>query len=122
MLSAMSETQPAGSGIDAAPPPRLRSDLWRFCAVTRCGTSAAHLWTLAIRRTQVAAQRLYYHDTGKQLPERVQQDLTTYKLRDDWKAALLWKALWDAGVFVNVALHPAVPPGGALLRTSGTAS
>jgi 8-amino-7-oxononanoate synthase len=37
---------------------------------------------------------------------------------DDWKAALLWKALYDAGVFVNVALHPAVPPGGALLRTS----
>jgi 8-amino-7-oxononanoate synthase len=39
-------------------------------------------------------------------------------VEDDWKAALLWKALWDAGVFVNVAIHPAVPPGGALLRTS----
>ena len=37
---------------------------------------------------------------------------------DDWKAALLWKALYQAGVYVNVALHPAVPPGGALLRTS----
>jgi len=37
---------------------------------------------------------------------------------DDWKAALLWRALFDAGVFVNTALHPAVPPGGALLRTS----
>ena len=37
---------------------------------------------------------------------------------DDWKAALLWRALYDAGVFVNSALHPAVPPGGALLRTS----
>ena len=37
---------------------------------------------------------------------------------DDWKAALLWKALYDEGVFVNTALHPAVPPGGALLRTS----
>jgi 8-amino-7-oxononanoate synthase len=37
---------------------------------------------------------------------------------DDWKAALLWKALYDRGVFVNTALHPAVPPGGALLRTS----
>jgi 8-amino-7-oxononanoate synthase len=37
---------------------------------------------------------------------------------DDWKAALLWKALYDAGVYVNVALHPAVPPSGALLRTS----
>jgi 8-amino-7-oxononanoate synthase len=37
---------------------------------------------------------------------------------DDWKAVLLWRALYDAGVFVNVALHPAVPPAGALLRTS----
>ena len=37
---------------------------------------------------------------------------------DDWKAALLWRALYDAGVYVNVALHPAVPPAGALLRTS----
>jgi 8-amino-7-oxononanoate synthase len=39
-------------------------------------------------------------------------------VEDDWKAGLLWKALYDAGVFVNTALHPAVPPGGALLRTS----
>jgi 8-amino-7-oxononanoate synthase len=37
---------------------------------------------------------------------------------DDWKAVFLWKALYDAGIFVNVALHPAVPPAGALLRTS----
>jgi len=41
---------------------------------------------------------------------------------DDWKAVFLWKALYDAGVFVNVALHPAVPPAGALLRTSVMAS
>ncbi len=41
---------------------------------------------------------------------------------DDWKAALLWRALFDAGVYVNVALHPAVPPAGALLRTSVMAS
>jgi 8-amino-7-oxononanoate synthase len=39
-------------------------------------------------------------------------------VEDDWKAALLWKALYEAGVYVNVAIHPAVPPGGALLRTS----
>jgi 8-amino-7-oxononanoate synthase len=37
---------------------------------------------------------------------------------DDWQAALLWRALYDGGVFTNCALHPAVPPGGALLRTS----
>ena len=37
---------------------------------------------------------------------------------EDYQAALLWKALFDAGVYTNVAIHPAVPPGGALLRTS----
>jgi 8-amino-7-oxononanoate synthase len=37
---------------------------------------------------------------------------------DDWKAVFLWKALYEAGVYVNVAIHPAVPPSGALLRTS----
>ena len=37
---------------------------------------------------------------------------------DDWKAVVLWRALYDAGIYVNVALHPAVPPAGALLRTS----
>jgi 8-amino-7-oxononanoate synthase len=41
---------------------------------------------------------------------------------EDWKAALLWRALYDAGVFVNVAVHPAVGPAGALLRTSVMAS
>jgi 8-amino-7-oxononanoate synthase len=39
-------------------------------------------------------------------------------VEDDWKAGLLWRALYDGGVFTNCALHPAVPPGGALLRTS----
>ncbi len=28
---------------------------------------------------------------------------------DDWQAVLMWKALYDAGVYVNVALYPAVP-------------
>jgi 8-amino-7-oxononanoate synthase len=37
---------------------------------------------------------------------------------DDWKAGLLWRALYEGGVFTNCAMHPAVPPGGALLRTS----
>jgi 8-amino-7-oxononanoate synthase len=39
-------------------------------------------------------------------------------VEDDWKAVLLWRALYDAGVYANVAIHPAAPPGGALLRTS----
>jgi 8-amino-7-oxononanoate synthase len=40
------------------------------------------------------------------------------RVGDDWKAVFLWKALYEAGVFVNVMIHPAVPPSGALLRTS----
>ena len=37
---------------------------------------------------------------------------------DDWQAVLFWRALYDEGVYANVALYPAVPRGGALLRTS----
>ena len=37
---------------------------------------------------------------------------------DDWQAVLLWKALYDAGLYTNVSIYPAVPRGGALLRTS----
>jgi 8-amino-7-oxononanoate synthase len=37
---------------------------------------------------------------------------------EDLPTANLWKALWDAGMYVNVALYPAVPPGGSLIRTS----
>ncbi|WP_233261617.1 tetratricopeptide repeat protein [Vitiosangium sp. GDMCC 1.1324] len=36
----------------------------------------------------IAAERLFFHDTGKKLPDEVQQDLKTYNLRDDWKVAL----------------------------------
>ena len=37
---------------------------------------------------------------------------------DDLTTAQLWKALWDEGLYANVALYPAVPPGGSLIRTS----
>ena len=40
------------------------------------------------------------------------------KVGEDWQAVLFWKALFDAGVYTNVAIHPAVPPNQALLRTS----
>jgi len=41
---------------------------------------------------------------------------------DDWQTAALWKALWDRGLYTNVALYPAVPRGGSLIRTSVMAS
>jgi 8-amino-7-oxononanoate synthase len=55
---------------------------------------------------------------GADTPPRIVTPIVPVLVGDDWKAALLWRALYDAGVFVNTALHPAVPPGGALLRTS----
>jgi 8-amino-7-oxononanoate synthase len=56
--------------------------------------------------------------TGDAGAETIVTPIVPVLVGDDWKAALLWRALYDAGVFVNTALHPAVPPGGALLRTS----
>jgi len=37
---------------------------------------------------------------------------------DMYKALEMWKMLFESGVYVNVVLPPAVPPGRALLRTS----
>jgi 8-amino-7-oxononanoate synthase len=89
----------------------------------------------------LAALRIAQSEEGRELRDRVQanaahlrdglrglglkvveQEIATpvvpVLVEDDWKAVLLWRALYDAGVYANVAIHPAVPPGGALLRTS----
>jgi 8-amino-7-oxononanoate synthase len=58
--------------------------------------------------------------TGAQ--ELIITPIVPVRVGEDWKAGMLWRALWDAGVFTNVAVHPAVPPDGALLRTSVMAS
>ena len=50
--------------------------------------------------------------------ETVITPIVPVRVGEDWKCVLLWRALYDAGVFTNVALHPAVPLDGALLRTS----
>jgi 8-amino-7-oxononanoate synthase len=50
--------------------------------------------------------------------EQVLTPIVPVIIGEDVRAAMLWKALYDEGVYTNVALHPAVPPAGALLRTS----
>jgi len=37
---------------------------------------------------------------------------------EDMKTFMMWKALFEAGVYTNPVISPAVPPGMALLRTS----
>jgi 8-amino-7-oxononanoate synthase len=51
-------------------------------------------------------------------PQTVITPVVPILVGDDLRTAVLWRALYDAGIFVNIAVHPAVPPGGALLRTS----
>jgi len=41
---------------------------------------------------------------------------------DDMACFEFWKALFDNGVYTNPVVSPAVPPGGALIRTSYTAT
>jgi len=41
---------------------------------------------------------------------------------EDEKTFIFWRALFDAGVFVNAFVSPGVPPGMAMLRTSYMAS
>lgn len=37
---------------------------------------------------------------------------------EDWEAGVVWKKLYDLGVYANVAMFPAVPRGQSLLRIS----
>ncbi len=43
------------------------------------------------------------------------------RVADEWAAILAWRALMDAGIYVNVGVYPAVPRGNAILRLSTTA-
>jgi 7-keto-8-aminopelargonate synthetase-like enzyme len=49
---------------------------------------------------------------------RSQTPVIPIKIGDDQKTLLTWRLLFDAGVFVNPVLSPAVAAGGQLLRTS----
>jgi nucleoside phosphorylase len=55
--------------------------------VAMCGVCAGRRGKVQLGDV-VAAERVFYHDSGKQRTDQVQQDLKVYSLRDDWKAAL----------------------------------
>ena len=110
---------------------RIQSRAFLFTAAAVPAAVGAALAALRVVRSedgpplfaQVLENARYLEDGLHALGYRVIRTPQTTPIipvlvEDDWKAVLLWRALYDAGVFVNVALHPAVPPGGALLRTS----
>lgn len=55
---------------------------------------------------------------GERYGVRAVTPIVPVEVGEDWEAAVIWKELYDAGLFTNVALYPAVPRGGAILRTS----
>jgi 8-amino-7-oxononanoate synthase len=117
---------------------RISARAFMFTASAVPAAVGAALAAVRVCRSDEGPQRFarvlenarYWHDGlrdlglhvggGTKLPDGSVQltPIVPVLVGDDWKAALLWRALYDAGVYVNVALHPAVPPGGALLRTS----
>jgi 8-amino-7-oxononanoate synthase len=110
---------------------RIQSRAFMFTASAVPAAVGAALGALRIIRSdegpelfaRVLDNAAYLRDGLQQLGyETVDSDPVTpiipVLIRDDWQAVLMWRALYDAGVYVNVAIHPAVPPGGALLRTS----
>jgi 8-amino-7-oxononanoate synthase len=47
--------------------------------------------------------------------------IVAVRMPDEWQATLAWRDLFEAGIYVNVGVFPAVPRGDALLRLSTTA-
>ncbi|HEV2075553.1 MAG TPA: aminotransferase class I/II-fold pyridoxal phosphate-dependent enzyme [Thermoleophilaceae bacterium] len=117
---------------------RIQSRAFMFTAAAVPAAVGAALGALRIVRSPEGAELLarvlhnarYLHDGLRGLGFQVAEpavlpdgsELVTpivpVVVGDDWRAALLWKALFEAGIYTNVALYPAVPRGGALLRTS----
>jgi 8-amino-7-oxononanoate synthase len=88
---------------------------------------AAVLATLDIMETEPEhVQRLWdnYRYMRKGIEEigfnigNTQTPIIPLFVGEDMRAILFWKALFEAGVYTNVFIPPAVPPNMALLRTS----
>jgi 8-amino-7-oxononanoate synthase len=117
---------------------RIQSRAFMFTAAAVPAAVGAALGALRIIRSEegrelfarVLENARYLHRGLRELGFRVVKPTTMpdgselvtpivpVSVGDDWRAALMWKGLFDAGVYTNVALYPAVPRGGALLRTS----
>jgi 8-amino-7-oxononanoate synthase len=98
-----------------------------FSAALPAGNVAAALAALGImeeepervdRVNAIAAQmRRNYHDLGYDVGES-ETPIVPIMIGDQMRALKFWKALFEAGVYTNVVVPPAVPAGKALLRTS----
>lgn len=72
-----------------------------------------------VERVNAIAERMRqgYREMGLNVGES-QTPIVPIIIGDEMDTLAIWRALFEAGVYVNVALPPAVPPGMSLLRTS----
>jgi 7-keto-8-aminopelargonate synthetase-like enzyme len=61
--------------------------------------------------------RKSYHELGFNTGNSATPVIPIF-IGDDLRVAIIWKALFEAGVYVNMVVAPAVPEGKQLLRTS----
>jgi 8-amino-7-oxononanoate synthase len=61
--------------------------------------------------------RKSYHELGFNTGNSATPVIPIF-IGDDLRVAIIWKALFEAGVYVNMVVSPAVPEGKQLLRTS----
>jgi 8-amino-7-oxononanoate synthase len=115
---------------------RLEARSFLFTAASVPAALGAALAALRITRSAEGAElrarlaenaaylRSGLGDLGFDVPpqQAVCTPIVAIRIGDDLAATCLWKALFDAGVYVNVAAYPAVPRNGALLRASVMAS
>ena len=72
-----------------------------------------------VTRVNEIAERMRerYRDLGLDIGDS-RTPIIPICIGDSLKAMQVWRSLFDAGVYVNVAIPPAVPAGQAILRTS----
>jgi 8-amino-7-oxononanoate synthase len=85
-------------------------------AATRLARSEE--WRRENLRARARQLRAGLTDLGYALGPDVGSAIIAIHVGGDWDAARLWRALLDAGVYINCAVPPAVPAGHALLRAS----
>jgi 8-amino-7-oxononanoate synthase len=87
--------------------------------------------TLKILKSEPERRKRLWEITGRMHREftgmgfdigPTQTPIVPILIGEDMKTFAFWKALTEAGLFTNPIISPAVPPGGALIRTSYTAT
>ena len=64
------------------------------------------------KRMRMGFQELGFNTGNSQTP------IIPIIIGDDWSTMMMWKAVYEAGVYTNAVIPPAVPPSKSLLRTS----